>query len=176
MDNLEYDHSRDTEYQKENEERGILMGSSRNTNSIGMEREGEYKSWHENGQPYNKQFYLDGKIEGERKVWYINGQPMIREFYQNGKSEGKLTCWGGNGQIMSRLFYRNGEREGKANYWHGTGDIQDCCYLINSRIIKYNFCQDGVFANIKKSSHLKQAIITLEELLIPDLAGIVKTI
>ena len=63
---------------------GLRNGSIKNGKA-----EGEWISYHDNGQLYSKGNYKNGKAEGE---WFIyfwsNGQLMRKGNYKNGKREG----------------------------------------------------------------------------------------
>jgi len=86
--------------------------------------EGEHKSWHENGQLGVQAFYRDDEPEGKRKCWYANGQLHVQEFYRDGKLEGKRKVWYKNGQLWTREFYRDGKLEGEYKSWYENGQLQ----------------------------------------------------
>ena len=48
-------------------------------------RQGEYKSWHVNGNMWMYSFYVDGKLHGERKAWNGDGTLVSHTFWVNGK-------------------------------------------------------------------------------------------
>ncbi len=49
----------------------------------GYELNGEFKSWHYNGQLFQHCFYKNGKSDGECKAWHENGKLFIHCFYKN---------------------------------------------------------------------------------------------
>jgi antitoxin component YwqK of YwqJK toxin-antitoxin module len=62
-------------------------------------KEGEYKSYYENGRPDMVRNYKNGKVEGEYKSYYENKQLEIIYNYKDGKLEGKYKMYYDNGQI-----------------------------------------------------------------------------
>ncbi len=51
----------------------------------GYRREGEYKSWYENGKLYRHCFYKNDELDGEYKMWKKYGQLYVHQLYKNGK-------------------------------------------------------------------------------------------
>lgn len=47
-----------------------------------MRHDGEFKEWHENGQPYIHCFYSSDELTGEYKEWDKNGSLKIHVFYE----------------------------------------------------------------------------------------------
>ena len=75
----------------------------------GIDGEGEFKSWHENGQIWQHFFYKDGDVHGEYKNWYVNGRMAEHSFYKNGERDGEYKVWHANGQMWRHAFYKDGE-------------------------------------------------------------------
>jgi antitoxin component YwqK of YwqJK toxin-antitoxin module len=75
----------------------------------GIENEGEYKEWHENGILYLQRFYKNSKREGEHKLWHYNGQLAVHCFYENGKKNGELKEWGEDGKPTKYEIWKYGE-------------------------------------------------------------------
>jgi antitoxin component YwqK of YwqJK toxin-antitoxin module len=48
-------------------------------------RQGEYKSWHKNGNICRHSFYVDDKLHGEYKYWSDDGTIWFHDFYVDGK-------------------------------------------------------------------------------------------
>jgi len=69
----------------------------------------EYKTWHENGRLWAREFFQDKEREGEYKIWYENGKPRVQSFFRNGERDGIHKHWHENGQLTDHEFYRNGE-------------------------------------------------------------------
>ena len=74
----------------------------------GIEKEGEYKTWHENGQLWIHSFYKDKEREGEYKAWWNNGQLWVHCFY-NGKDEYKdeYKRWNSSGELVQYEIYND---------------------------------------------------------------------
>jgi antitoxin component YwqK of YwqJK toxin-antitoxin module len=72
-------------------------------------RHGEFKTWHENGQLFQRSFYRDGKLEGKAEMWYRNGQLWVYSFFKDGKLEGEYKMWYKTGQLRWHRFYKNGK-------------------------------------------------------------------
>jgi antitoxin component YwqK of YwqJK toxin-antitoxin module len=71
-------------------------------------KEGEYKSWYDNGQLYTQGLYKDGKKEGEHKIWHDNGQLYTQGLYKDGKKEGEHKIWYRDGQLFTQGLYKDG--------------------------------------------------------------------
>ncbi len=71
-------------------------------------RQGEYKTFHENGVLWIHAFYLNNKLHGEYKLTSITGQLLEHTFYQNGKLHGGR-----------RIFCRNGDKRRATFYYQG---------------------------------------------------------
>lgn len=98
--------------------------------------EGERKSWHICGNPWEQEFYRNGLLEGERKIWHYNGQLIVTGIYKNGKMEGERKCWNSDGQIDTIGFYRDGEREGCHKFWRSDGFIYAHVIYRNGKVVK----------------------------------------
>ena len=71
-------------------------------------RQGEFKTYHNNGQLYEHTFYLNGKRHGEYKEYHENGQLSVHTFYQNVKQHGEFKSYYENGKIKYATFcYQN---------------------------------------------------------------------
>ena len=84
-------------------------------------REGECKSWYENGQLRERCMYKDGQKEGECKFWYNleeSTQLYDQSMYKNGKKEGEYKRWRKNGQLYVQSMYKDGKREGEYKFWY----------------------------------------------------------
>ena len=71
------------------------------------DRQGESKSWHDNGQLSKHGFYLDGYLKGEYKRWYANGQMWMHCFYVDGEWQGEFKSWHENGELWQHSFCEN---------------------------------------------------------------------
>ena len=75
----------------------------------GVEGEGEYKRWHDDGKIGGHSFYKDGKLHGEYKTWWPNGQMLEHAFCKNGKRDGEYKSWRDNGEISEHSIYKDGK-------------------------------------------------------------------
>lgn len=133
--------------------------------------EGEYKSFHSDGQIKTRGFYRDGKLEGEYKLWYYNGRLEERKFYADGNLEGKRQIWKPNGELWAQLFYRRGSREGEErSYW---GRTTYDYYYREDESVDYSFSprKKNNFLRIRRCHRTR--LISLIDMLILDLARIV---
>lgn len=76
----------------------------------GVKGEGEYKSWHDNGQLYIHSFYnKNGELDGEYKYWYENGQMWQHAFYKDNKQDGEYKLLYPDGRLNLHAFYKDGK-------------------------------------------------------------------
>jgi antitoxin component YwqK of YwqJK toxin-antitoxin module len=90
---------------------------------------GEYLSWHDNGQQYVKCTYTDGNLNGEYLKWYENGQQSIKCTYTDGKRNGEYLKWYENGQQSEKCTYTDGKKNGEYLEWFSNGQqLIKCTY------------------------------------------------
>ncbi len=58
--------------------------------------DGEYTSWHKNGQYKCRGFYKNGSLEGKNTCWYKNGTKESEENRINGDFKG-MRKWSADG-------------------------------------------------------------------------------
>jgi len=51
----------------------------------GKNGEGEYKSWHSNGQLWKHAFFKNGEYDGAYKEWYEDGEMWEHSVWKDGK-------------------------------------------------------------------------------------------
>lgn len=108
---------------------------SENNNGNGKHiLEGEFKSWHPNGQLKVMTFYQNELLEGDYREWYPNGQLMDRWNFQNGLAEGERRLWHENGHLSIREYFRDGTREGKHESFLDSGHPLHSRFYQNGRI------------------------------------------
>jgi antitoxin component YwqK of YwqJK toxin-antitoxin module len=61
------------------------------------EKDGEYKSWYNNGQICLQTTFVDGKKHGEYKEWLYTGQIFEQSTFVDGKMHGEYKTWHYNG-------------------------------------------------------------------------------
>ena len=82
---------------------------------------GIVKSFHKNGQLFDKSHVVDGKEEGIHEVFYEDGQLQVKELYARGKREGFFEMYYKNGKIKMKCVYKNGKEE-KLEIWDKSGN------------------------------------------------------
>ena len=85
---------------EENKVKGIWLS--------GIEGEGEFIRYHENGNLRVHSFYENGEKHGECKIYFENGQLWVHAFFKNGKRHGEYKWYWKNGQIGGYSLYENG--------------------------------------------------------------------
>lgn len=68
-------------------------------------REGEWKSFYEDGSPWSETTYIDGKKNGKTSAWYPNKKKRYEGFYSKDKESGKWMFWDENGKIQNTKNY-----------------------------------------------------------------------
>jgi hypothetical protein len=71
-------------------------------------KEGEFKTWYENGQIERKANYSKGLRNGLHEYWYSDGQIESTQNYTNGQKNGKCTWWDIDGSLQNELFFEKG--------------------------------------------------------------------
>ncbi len=71
-------------------------------------KEGEFKTWYENGQLERIAHYSNGLRHGLHEYWYSNGQRESIQNYSNGQKHGKCTWWNDDGTIQNELVFEKG--------------------------------------------------------------------
>lgn len=76
----------------------------------GVEDEGEFKKWWDNGNLYVHHFSKNNKYYGEYRQWYEHGQLWFHCFFnKNGKKDGEAKKWLENGKLYSHELYKKGK-------------------------------------------------------------------
>ena len=68
--------------------------------------------YHENGKPFHKANYKNGKLHGIRKVYYETGELKEEGKYVEGKREGIWKTFYKNGKIETKGKYSDNEKVG----------------------------------------------------------------
>ncbi|MEG3657671.1 hypothetical protein V5097_09690 [Arenibacter palladensis] len=115
---------------------------------------GKYRSFYENGKPYEvrqyrankavgKQYgywedtgnlkfeynYYNQKKEGVQKSWYSNGEPYYEYNYKDDRQVGMQKAWRKNGSLFRNFVVKNGVR-------YGLQKSVSCYGLANEEVIK----------------------------------------
>ena len=84
-------------------------------------KQGEYKSYYDDGQLWGHAFYLNDKRHGEYKYYRSNGQLFEQSFYINGKHHGEYKSYHINGELEIHCFYQNSCLHGEYNSYYYNG-------------------------------------------------------
>jgi antitoxin component YwqK of YwqJK toxin-antitoxin module len=68
--------------------------------------------YHQNGKPFHKANYKNGKLEGVRKVFYETGELKEQGRYKDGKRQGIWKTFYKNGKIKNKGKYKDNEKVG----------------------------------------------------------------
>jgi antitoxin component YwqK of YwqJK toxin-antitoxin module len=91
----------------------------------GMDPDGLWASWHENGQKEMVVNWKDGKVDGLLVGWYENGQKEAEINWKDGKRDGLLTEWYENGQKKKEINFKDGEEDGLSMSWFKNGQKKE---------------------------------------------------
>ncbi|MDA3944328.1 MAG: hypothetical protein PF694_12410 [Bacteroidetes bacterium] len=64
-------------------------------------REGEWKSWYEDGSLWSTGYFKSGKRHGEGIVYHPNGKKQIAGTYDEGQRTGLWLAWDEDGNVIS---------------------------------------------------------------------------
>lgn len=95
-----------TETAKKFLKRTLIKEYLRQYYTVDGKRDGEYKEWYENGQPFVYCNYKDGELDGEYKRWH-QGQLLEHCYHKNGKLDGEYKSWNNDGQLHFHYYYKN---------------------------------------------------------------------
>ncbi|WP_064966131.1 toxin-antitoxin system YwqK family antitoxin [Tenacibaculum ovolyticum] len=68
--------------------------------------------YYQNGKPFHKANYKNGKLDGVRKAYYETGELKEQGRYNNDKKQGVWKTFYKNGKIETKGKYRNNEKVG----------------------------------------------------------------
>ena len=171
-ENLENTYSQGIHYYLDKDIARFYMDSSLITEE---KFSGELINYYENGNPWKKFTYIQGKKEGECKVWYEDGNLKTKCTYIQGKKEGECKGWFENGNIYEKGTYTQGKENGKYEYWYKNGNLRVKCnyiqgmpdgkhenwYANGNLMIKCNYIQgklDGKYERWDKNGNIYEDI------------------
>jgi antitoxin component YwqK of YwqJK toxin-antitoxin module len=64
--------------------------------------------FHENGQLFIKENYIDGELDGLYETFHVNGQLSSRSNFIDGERDGLSESFDENGNLIETETYRNG--------------------------------------------------------------------
>lgn len=82
---------------------------------------GSTESNYDNGNPFVKANFKNGKLHGKYTAYYANGQKMGISHYRKGKKHGKSVGWFENGQMGSKIDFENGKKDGLLIVYYPNG-------------------------------------------------------
>ncbi len=68
-------------------------------------RDGQWKSWNQNGNLWSEGTFKDGLDEGLRTIYHENGKKFIEGYYTAGKKTGTWKFYDENGNFMKEESY-----------------------------------------------------------------------
>jgi antitoxin component YwqK of YwqJK toxin-antitoxin module len=104
--------------------------------------EGEYKTWHPNGQLDEHSFYYNNRLEGEHREWFDNGQMRFHAYFRDYKWHGEFKEWNKFGVLVQHTFYINDVCHGEYKTWNNQGSLDEHCFFrdgedITEQAMKY---------------------------------------
>ena len=87
-------------------------------------KDGNYKSWFENGQIRERGQYELNKQIGEWIGYYKNGNRSEVGRYMDGKKEGKWQTWFSSGELGSEENFAMDQTEGEQKTWYKNGQLK----------------------------------------------------
>ncbi len=97
-------------------------------------REGVSLSYHPNGKVAVEAPYKNGKLDGVFKSFYENGNPWQTIGYKNGIEEGISTDYYENGMKKSREVYKAGVLDGMSEQFNERGLVWRKIPYVNGRV------------------------------------------
>lgn len=73
---------------------------------INGKKEGEWRSWYEDGTQWSLTTFKEGIKEGKTITWFENGQMRYQGSYTNDQRSGKWTFYDQNGQLVKEIDYQ----------------------------------------------------------------------
>jgi len=98
--------------------------------------DGEYKSWHQNGNMSICCFYKKGVLHGDYTDWYQNGQLWEKRFYIDNKLNGQIKVFYEDGQQQYTVYYKDDLREGEYKEWDEEGLLITHYIYENNEVVK----------------------------------------
>lgn len=68
-------------------------------------KDGEWKSYREDGKLWSEHHYVQGKEDGDYKTYHENGKLFIDGHYKDGKEVGTWIFYDKNGTVRKRINY-----------------------------------------------------------------------
>ena len=101
-------------------------------------KQGEYKSFHADGQLWVHTFFINGKQHGEFKTYHINGKLSEHSFYLNGKRHGEYNAYHDNGKMWLHSFCLNGKLHGEYKTYYDNGNLNHATFYYQGTDLNVN--------------------------------------
>ena len=150
----------------------VLICFSQNVTSP---KNGEYKSYYENGKLLEIKHYKDDKLDGEYKSYYQNGQLEGTRYYKEDKLNGELKGYYENGQLWfinyykddkqfgeDKSYYQNGQLEDIHNYKDGKLDGERKRYYENGLLKDIRYFKDGKLDGEEKDYNENSTLVEIK--------------
>ncbi len=102
----------------------------------GKPEDGPTEWYYENGQVWGKFNYKDGKLNGLLERFHENGQLQRKENRKDGKLDGLYESYWWNGQLSKKGIYKDGKPDGLWVYFYDDGSLIKTETYINGVIQK----------------------------------------
>jgi len=86
-------------------------------------RDGGWRAWHADGQPWEEGAYRGGEEDGPWRWWYDNGSPQALGTFADGKHVGGWTYYHENGYVMAEGVYEDDRPVGAWRTYHDSGAL-----------------------------------------------------
>jgi len=113
-------------------------------------------------------YFLDGKKEGEWTTYHDNGQLESKGFYKDGRENSDWIFYFDNGQKATELAYELGKKTGYFIGFYPNGSQQICGSYLNDKIDGYVYFYDnnrnlnleatGIYSKGKKVAELELSV------------------
>ncbi|KAA3635161.1 MAG: hypothetical protein DWP97_05360 [Calditrichaeota bacterium] len=129
------------------------MRTNHHGNEKGFKKDGQYRSWYQNGQLKEvvEYEYLRG-MHGTYSRFYENGMKAEETRYINGKKHGLSIEWYQNHMIKSQLYYKNDSLNGLCKWYkeipynYSEMYTDSSCFFLNGENI---VCIDRAYRSVE---------------------------
>ncbi len=91
--------------------------------------QGQFQTWHPNGQIACDYHYVDGKFDGENRETYASGHMRLHGMYQEGRKHGPFKQWYEDGTLSFQGKFVDDQLEGEFVEFYSNGTCrQKGCY------------------------------------------------
>lgn len=116
--------------------------------------DGDFKSFYQNGTPWQAVQYKDGVENGMSVAYFESGKKQLEEFYKNGDLEGTSKEWDSTGTLRREFEYKDGELNGVARIYDEEGVLTEDMEFVNgTRQGKYHQYKKGLMTMDAEFDH-----------------------